>query len=186
MYNIEVAAKRPFTDIKSLVMGIVFMFIPILNFAVIGYMLKCAKTASQGDYTLPEWGDWGGLIISGILSMVIMFVYMIPGFILMFAGMSGGLLLGDLGMIAFLLVPVGGILLFAGGLFGSLAIVKYAIDGSMGGAFAFGTIIRKALTVEYISSYVIAGIIGGIECVVFWVPGYIHMATALGETYPKL
>lgn len=186
MYDVGRAAKRPFTDIKSLIIGIVLMIIPIVNFAVVGYMLKCAKTAAQGDYTLPEWTDWGGLIISGIIAAVIMFVYMIPGWICIFLGGAGAVFLGDLGFIAVLLLPLGGLLMLIGGLFGSVGLIKYSIEGNIGSGFAFGEIIHKAINMEYIISYVVAAIVGGILCIVFYVPGGIHMFTALGETYSKI
>ena len=75
------AIKRPFTNIKNLVIGIIIMAIPIVNFLGIGYVLNCASTSMRRKYALPEWGDWWNLFVRGIVTLVIAIIYMIPIFL---------------------------------------------------------------------------------------------------------
>jgi len=41
------AIKRPFSDVKKLLIGIVIQLIPIVNFMAIGYQLKCANAMEK-------------------------------------------------------------------------------------------------------------------------------------------
>ena len=190
MYDVGTAVKRPFSNVKSLIMGMIFLIIPILNLAAIGYLLKCAKTASQGDYSMPEWTDWGGLIVSGLLSIVIIFVYMIPGMIL---AVIGGVLsvMGDIIGIIGLIVSFLSFLFFVLGVyFGVIALIKYAIEGSVGSAFSVGAIIKKGLKLDYVVTLIVGGIISDLMIMftlgLLSFPAMVHFYTALGETYSKL
>ncbi len=78
MENLLLALKRPFTDIKKLVIGYILFIIPIVNLLVNGYFLRCALSAMKNDYNLPEWNDWKGLFIDGVLSLGITIIYFSP------------------------------------------------------------------------------------------------------------
>ena len=49
------ALKRPFTNIKNLVIGLVVSYIPILNIITLGYFVRCARSTMHGKNTLPDW-----------------------------------------------------------------------------------------------------------------------------------
>lgn len=65
--------------IKKIVIGGILFFIPIVNFMVLGYMLEVLKRVADGmDIPLPEWNDFGGKFIKGLIFFVIGFIYQIP------------------------------------------------------------------------------------------------------------
>jgi len=194
------AFKRPFTDIKTLIIGIILQYIPIVNFIPMGYYLNCAATASKKDFNFYEFSDWGGLFVKGLLAFIIAIIYMLPFsivwgatmFLSIGAMMSGGDIttflasMGIGGIIAIILGIIAGYLL-------PLALTKYAIDGNFGAAFSLGTIIHKALTVKYLVTWIVMGIVGCILGAIFSYvfgilifPFLVAYYTAIGEIYPEL
>ena len=75
--------KKPFTDVKKLLIGIGLSLIPVVNFITIGYFLECAglKKSKPG---LPEWNNFGKLFINGFFVFVIGLIYLIPAVIVLF------------------------------------------------------------------------------------------------------
>jgi len=64
-------------------LGGVLFFIPIVNLAVFGYMLKVAQNVAQGNpRPLPEWGEFGEHFIRGLHWLAIQIVYQLPTIIL--------------------------------------------------------------------------------------------------------
>lgn len=63
---------------KILIGGIV-LFIPIVNFAVIGYMLTTIKNVADGQANpLPEWGEFGAHFMKGLYGFVGALIYFAP------------------------------------------------------------------------------------------------------------
>ncbi len=63
---------------KVLIGGIV-LFIPIVDFAVIGYMLTTLKNVADGQsQPLPEWGDFGNHFMKGLYAFIGVLVYFLP------------------------------------------------------------------------------------------------------------
>lgn len=86
MVDYESSFKRPFLDLKNLVIGIVLSILPIINWFAIGYTLECTGLTKR-KYPLnksPEWADWGNLFVKGFLTTVIAIVYMLPAIIILF------------------------------------------------------------------------------------------------------
>ena len=77
------ALKRPFSDLKTFIIGSALSILPIINFFAFGYILEAAKLTLKKKNTLPEWNNWGNLFVKGLLSVLIGFIYMIPGMIAM-------------------------------------------------------------------------------------------------------
>ena len=66
---------------KVLIGGIVLL-IPIVNFAVYGYMLTTLKNVADGQANpLPEWSDFGAHFMKGLYAVVGVIVYLLPGII---------------------------------------------------------------------------------------------------------
>jgi len=82
------AVKRPFSDFTKLLIGFVFLVVPILNiltgFFVRGYELECGKTAMKKSFKLPEWTSFLKLFVNGLLALIIGLIYLIPFFIFLF------------------------------------------------------------------------------------------------------
>ena len=200
------AIKRPFTDIKKLIIGFVLNIIPIVNFLVIGYQLECAKTAMKKNFKLPEWENWGDLFIIGLLGFIIVVIYFIPFLIVLailgisllpfiaFGGrqpgisefsnfIGGGIILTIVFVIAMYLLPV--------------ALLSYVERLNFGDAFSFGKVFKKAFTSQYFISWFLLVIYGFIISVILSVipfvggalSGYIIGVTAMtvfGELYHSL
>lgn len=167
MVNYEEAIKRPFQDIKKLLIGSILALIPIVNFMLSGYALKCAKGTLNKDNSLPEWEDWGNLFIKGIVVVIIGFIYFIPAGIVLIGGM-GTIILGAVvkgtmdsatimaaigsGGIVLLIV---GILYLIASLIVPIAIMRYVDKEDFGAAFSLGTILKKVFTGNYLVSWII-------------------------------
>jgi hypothetical protein len=64
---------------KVLIGGIVLL-IPIVNFAVYGYMLTTLKNVADGQPSpLPEWSDFGAHFMKGLYAAIGVIVYLLPG-----------------------------------------------------------------------------------------------------------
>ncbi|MBN2094685.1 MAG: DUF4013 domain-containing protein [Candidatus Aenigmarchaeota archaeon] len=172
MVDFTKAIKRPFSDFNKLLIGIVLNIVPIINFIAIGYQLNCAKSAMGRKFDLPEWKDWGNLFIKGLLSLAIAFIYMlIPLGIMAVAGgamlvsiftsiatgasvNSGALLGAGMGM------AFGAVLLLFALYILPMAIMKYVAADRFGSAFGIGEVLRKAFSVKYLVSWLVASIYG--------------------------
>ena len=65
--------------ISKVLLGGLFLIIPIVNFAVIGYMLKVAQNVAQGNpRPLPEWSEFGDHFMRGLHGIIIQIVYQLP------------------------------------------------------------------------------------------------------------
>ena len=70
--------------LKKILIGGVMFIIPIFGWLVIlGYAVETAKNVKNGqDTPLPEWEDWGGRFMTGLLAFVTIFIYAIPGILI--------------------------------------------------------------------------------------------------------
>ena len=67
--------------VKVLLGGIftlIGMFILLTLPLVLGYQVDTIKLAARGENRVPEWDDWGGLYVRGLLALVIQLVYALP------------------------------------------------------------------------------------------------------------
>lgn len=65
--------------ITRILIGGILGFIPIVNFVVYGYQLEVIKNVSQDqDLPLPEWDDFGGKFIKGLMVVIAGFIYSLP------------------------------------------------------------------------------------------------------------
>src|SRR5207248_3030650 len=65
--------------VSKVLLGGLFLIIPIVNFAVIGYMLKVAQNVARGNpRPLPEWGEFGDHFMRGLYGVAIQIVYQLP------------------------------------------------------------------------------------------------------------
>jgi hypothetical protein len=174
------AIKRPFQDVTKLVIGCALNIVPIVNFLSMGYVLKSGGMTLKGNNKLPEWQDWGKLFVTGLLSVIIALIWMIPALVLfaigggaafasmMTAGATGGLSLGGLAG-AGVLFAIGGLLALIAAYFLPAAILGYVKNDKFGNAFDFSTVFKKALNGNYFVAWILSvvvgivlGIIGGI------------------------
>jgi len=200
MVNFEGAIKRPFQDFKKLGIGALMYMIPILNivtgFFSSGYGLECAKTAMKKDYNLPEWAEWGNLLIKGFLCFLISVIYFIPLAIIT-AIISGPILSSSLNALISsnpqaLVSALGaaGSTLVAVALIGLLtiyvvptAIMLFVDKGNFSDAFKFGMVFKKAFTSKYFTAWIIVMIY---SFVVGLVAGFLSTITTVTVILPLI
>lgn len=65
--------------IVKVLIGTLISLVPILNFVSVGYSLDVTRNVHNGQETpLPEWNDFGGQFIRGLLAVVIQLIWSLP------------------------------------------------------------------------------------------------------------
>ncbi len=161
--------------VKVLVGGVLSLIPFVGPILVYGYGLEVMENVIQGrSRPLPEWDDWGGKLVKGIMYLVISFVYALP---IVLLGICFGLLMAVLGAAEAeeainVIGSLGGVC-FGGFalLYGILltlalppAIGRYLETGELGAAFRLGEVF--ALVRDNIGAWIIA-------LVLSWLAGLI-------------
>jgi len=169
MVNYGEAFKRPFRDLKKLVIGIILAIIPIVNLIAIGYILTNTKSAMRKNYQLTEWGNWADLFVKGLLYVVISVIYILPALALLLLMFGVALLQMSRGifnpaivishmatfgveMIVFLSLLILAIYLIPA------AVLNYIVQNRFGAAFDFSTIKKRAFKGEYFAAWFVGGV----------------------------
>lgn len=133
----------------KLVIGGLLMFVPIIGWAfVAGYIVRTMRQVAGGSDSLPEWTDWGQLLVSGLLVWVGTLIYEIPGLIMGRLGTGGSVLQGLWGLVIFIVLPA--------------ALVRFAVSDNFGAFFDFNEIFAfiQANSSNYILAVVLALVAG--------------------------
>ena len=78
MVDYQSAFEKPFTDIKKLLIGILFSIVPIINFFARGFILECSGLGkTKPSKKMPEWKDFGSLFVKGLLYFIITIIYLV-------------------------------------------------------------------------------------------------------------
>lgn len=216
MVDYESAFKRPFSDLKKLLLAILFNLLPIVNFIAYGYFLEVAKSSGGKKLAaLPDWRDYGNLFVNGFKALVIAVVYALPLIVvmssLMFSGMFSGLgsnwLSGGMMSPSYMMAGFGYwmvlIMIFAlaSAYVIPMAVLNFAMSNDFSRGFKFGEVLNKAFTSEYfvvwLVSILYSAVVGAVFGVVLrWVPFVgraisgaitgITMFTLLGSAYLAL
>ncbi|MFA5381753.1 MAG: DUF4013 domain-containing protein [Candidatus Micrarchaeia archaeon] len=190
------AITKPFSDMKSLGIGIVLGAIPIVNMLTInGFGLNCAKHAEKK--TLPKWENIVDHITKSIMGAIASFVYLLPAIIVgaifmatilmsvltsATSGVTDPMALinsvltgGIIGVILFVILALLAVFLIP------LALTRYVLKDKFGEAFAFGKIIKRALTGEYIITWIVYIIYAIVLSVILSIiSGILMMVPAIG------
>jgi MFS family permease len=81
MVEFKRALWRAFLDFKTLLLGAVISIIPIVNFALYGFALECARKPGRH---LPGWRHFGSFWVRGLLAVIIMLLYLLPAGVLFY------------------------------------------------------------------------------------------------------
>ena len=163
--------------VKKVLLGGVINLIPIVGFLfTTGYMLEIIKNVMEGrPLPLPEWDDWGGKFVKGLMAFIIGLVYSIPIIIIAFCFAGAMVVAGQNEDVANTLGSVGGLFVnCVDWLYGLVLTIilpaimaKYAAAWELGAAFRFGEILN--LIKDNIGTYLLvlvisllAGIVSGI------------------------
>ncbi|EKF85334.1 DUF4013 domain-containing protein [Methanobacterium formicicum] len=180
---------------KVLILGILFLisFLIIPAFLVMGYFFRILKGSIAGFDELPDFDEWGEMLIDGLKIFVVQFVYfLIPAIIILIGVWASiasiavtdagnlanpGLVFGLLGGTAI----IGIILAIILGLIASIAIANMALNnGEFGAAFRFSEILEEIAMIgwgKYIVWYIVMIIIGMIGGVI---AGILNVIPILG------
>jgi hypothetical protein len=169
--------------LKKVAIGGLLMLVPILNLIGVGYGLRTLKAVGEGkEKPLPEWDDFGGDLVKGLLLVVAQLIYALPAIIgSVLGGVVMAVLSGESGDLT-----GGAAVCFTGvqclaGLWGLLvavffpaALIRYAEKGDFSAFFRFGEI--WAVIKDNLGDYIVvlllalvAGMIAGfgtIACVI--------------------
>src|SRR3989344_5910055 len=78
----EESIKRPCTNLKRLLAGILWNIIPIVNFIASGYAFRCAKLSMKNNFEMPVWDKKGELFLNGLMVFLVSIIYLLPMIIL--------------------------------------------------------------------------------------------------------
>ena len=144
------ALDYPGTNLKKvLILGILniisFLIIPI--FLVLGYNLRVLKATIAGFDELPDFDEWGDMLIDGLKVLVVGIVYMLIPIIIVF----GGVFLANTNPTAGIIVGVIGIILaIIFGLVEQIAIAHMAFNDRLRAAFQVGEILNVISEISWI------------------------------------
>lgn len=171
------AVRYPSQDWKKVVTFGVFF---LLNYVIIGilfwpgYALRALKATLAGSDELPEFGDWGEMVVDSLKVIIVSIVYSIIPAIVIFIGIYGsavsiqnvGTLMSPMAAFSLIsgVVIIGIILEIIFGLALIMAIANMALyDSELGAAFRFSEIldlINSIGWVDYIVWFIVMIIVG--------------------------
>lgn len=208
MVDYEKAIKRPFQDVKKLLIGSILNIIPIVNLITSGYIINSAKNTMNKKNDLPEWENWGDLFTTGLVAAVISFIYFIPAGAVLLVGVgslisgviAGGITTANMSSIIAsggIMVIVGILLSIATMLIVPMAIMRYVDKGEFSAAFAIGDVLKKVLSGKYVVAWIVmivyAMILGSVSFVIpvagAAIAGYIvglTTMTVFAEVYSEV
>jgi len=149
---------------------------------VLGYLLELAKNSSQGkEIPLPEWDNLGDKFTRGLVYLIILIIYSIPGMILSFIPCVK-YCLGPLYFVALLFIL-------------PYITVRYAQTGSFEEIFRFNEIIdftKKninnliivvllTIALEIIATFGVLALVVGVFFTMFW--AYLAIYYLYGKVY---
>jgi hypothetical protein len=80
--------------LKKIAIGAVLALTGIGMIPLVGWMMEIIRRAKVGDYSLPDWSDFGKLIVDGLKAMLVTLIWMIPVGIIS-GCIAGGSVLGS-------------------------------------------------------------------------------------------
>ena len=81
--------------IKKILIGAVLVLTGIGMIPVLGWMMEIIRRSKDGDYSLPEWADFGTLFMDGLKAMAIGLIWAIPGAVIGACIAGGSILSSD-------------------------------------------------------------------------------------------
>lgn len=149
--------------ITKILIGGILGIIPIVNFAVAGYMVETIRNVAQEmERPLPEWSEFGEKFVKGLMVFIIGLIYTIPIWLIMccfWAATSavGGAEGNQENLLTLMSIVQGCLALPYGLVIGVLLpaiLVNYAVTGELGSAFRFGEIF--GLITGNLGNYIVA------------------------------
>ncbi|MBI3763140.1 MAG: DUF4013 domain-containing protein [Chloroflexi bacterium] len=196
--------------IKKLLIAGVVAIVPIVNFAVLGWLVEIIRRVSQGEAELlPDWSRFGELFKRGFMAFVIVLVYLLPAIAINIcsAATGAGLRIAEANSTSSDLASTMAtaatvlqlcfsclnlILSIAAYLLLPSALGTFAETGQIGPALRFQEVVGlfRSSPGPFIISLVILGflspillVIGFLVCIVGVIPAYAYIAALSGHLY---
>lgn len=145
------AIKRPFANPLRIFIGAFLLFIPVLNFFLFGYFLKCAKTAFDKNYALP---DFKSTFMKGFVFFIFSLIFGMPLYALAAFGSLFMVFFPSVSSIIFyyfLLLIIAILTAY----FLPAVLVNYAIHGELLAAFAgIGLAFKRDYFIKILLAYI--------------------------------
>jgi len=74
--DIAGAFKRPFTNLKNLIIGLIIFNIPLINIFAPAYFFRCIRGTYMGNTSLPDWNNIRGLLKDWLVMFVIGIIFL--------------------------------------------------------------------------------------------------------------
>lgn len=198
--------------IMKVVIGGILGIIPIVNFIALGYMVEMIRNVANGqELPLPEWEDFGGKFMKGLLAFIGYLIYSIPLIVVyvvvaiitaIVGGVSGsdsdsaGGVVGLCWMAMSCIAFVYSVVVY--GLLVPPALMRFSETNELSAFFRFGENWRVVtsnlgsylvMLLVIIGASIVAQIVGTIACVIglifttFWM--YLVAAHLLGQYWAQ-
>jgi hypothetical protein len=197
MINIAQALQHPTEDqdwIKKFALGVLISFVPILSFAVTGFIIEHLQNSARGASSpLPNWDNLGKKLVTGLKLLAVQLIFALPilvpscallAFVVQQSASRPG---GNLPDSAVPVVGIGGIALscvaLLYGLFllylSAAILIQFARTEQIGACLRIGELIQIARTNtgDYLT---IVAIVAAISFAVGLVSGILSLIPCLG------
>jgi hypothetical protein len=146
--------KFPFRDrewLKKMLLGCIFMIIPLVNILVLGYFIECIRLGIRGETKLPDWSDWEFHLRQGLMAVLVFLIYL--GVPLLFTFI--------LHIVPILGIMVSSIVTLLAGAMVPMALANAAVYGNLMEAFRLGEILYRIKQVidYYAPAYLIMAVV---------------------------
>lgn|GEM_PF-2174245 len=158
--------KRPFTQIKKLVIAVLLMIFPIINFFSFGYVFLCGRYSMSQAYNLPEWkGNFAKCFKQGFFGLIILIIYYLPAVLFttyIFYKVFTTLIAAESVFELAQLVGVGQMFLLAILLFlicayfAPAAVLNYVSNEKLSSAFDFKLLSKRTINKYYFKAWLIS------------------------------
>lgn len=197
MVNYAEAIKKPFSNLKTLGIGAVISAVPLVNLLTNGYALKTAEDVIGKKNKLRDWklDDIGEYVIKAVLLIVLSLAYLIIPLIIIGIGFGAAVLnmlpaiingTGDVNSVMNTLIPslmVGGPIILIGLLLAIIAVfllpmatMKWLKKKEFSAALNIGSVVKNALTLDYILSLIVIFVYA---VILAFVAGILNVALAM-------
>lgn len=157
--------------LKKIAIGGLVTLIPILNLVALGYAIRATQNIRQGrEVPLPEWDDWGGDFVKGLLFVIAAIIWALPAIIVMVLGAVFASAMDEEACLWIAYCP-GVLWLLLVAVISPALWLQFAKDGDFGAFFRLGAL--WAIIRDHLSDYLVAFLLSIVASVVASVVGSV-------------
>lgn len=179
----EFSLKYPLSnDLGPIVVGAVltlffWLLLPLL--ILYGYSFRVGRAAARGDAAIPDYDDWGTLLMNGVLNVVVFVPYAIV-LTLAAAALFGIASQLDTGPVLWGLVLLGGLALLLGTYVSGAILPTFIATGSVTETYRDLRFVKVAFTKDYLVGFLVLFVLNMVVQMALSIVGTILMFTVVG------